>query len=40
MRPDDDPAFAESNRDEIAKRAGAPVWLFEPGRVLDRHGAP
>jgi len=39
VRPDDDPAFAQSNRDEIAKRAGCPVWLFEPARVLDRDGA-
>jgi dethiobiotin synthetase len=39
VRPDDEPAFACSNREEIAKRAGCPVWLFEPGRVLDRDGA-
>lgn len=36
VRPEDDPAFARSNRDEIAKRCGCPVWLFEPARVLDR----
>jgi dethiobiotin synthetase len=36
VRPDDDPGFAQSNRDEISKRTGCPVWLFDPVRVLDR----
>ena len=35
----DDPDFAQSNRDEIARRVGCPVWLFEPSLVLDRAGA-
>jgi dethiobiotin synthetase len=34
--PTDDPDLARSNRDEIASRAGCPVWMVEPGAILDR----
>lgn len=34
--PTDDPELARANRDEIARRADCPVWLFEPTMVLDR----
>ena len=34
--PTDDRDFARENRDEIARRAGCPVWLFDAATVLDR----
>ena len=34
LRPDEDAAFATSNRDEIARRMRAPVWIVSAGATV------